>query len=172
MLEFEEGYSWFNWHIEYESFLSEPVSKLICLMKDALEKGDYLQAEHYIGLSNQVCQSLGNGLEIGEASLECGYAYFQMDSLSKSIPFFRQAINHFSAQNVHNRAIALWMLGCVFWKTEKQSDAIVLWERGCRIFQELRSVRADTDWYGKASEKMCCALQVEIDNKTGLEEIV
>ena len=90
-----------------------------------------------------------------------------MDNLPKSIPFLRQAINLFNAQNVHNQAIALWMLGYAFWETGKQSDAIVVWERSCRIFRELQSIHVDTDWYASASKKMCSALEVEIDRKTG-----
>jgi tetratricopeptide (TPR) repeat protein len=167
MLDLEIVYGWINWHMQYESFLSVPVRRLIEIMKTALKKGDYQQTEHYIDLSVEVCQSLGNSLEIGETKLECAYAFIQMDKLPESIPFLRHAINLYNAQNIHNQAVALWMLGYTFWETGKQSDAIVVWERSCRIFRELKSIHVDTDWYARASEKMCSALEATIDQKTG-----
>ena len=166
MLDLETVYGWLNWHVQYESFLSIPVKKLINIMKDALEKDDDTKTEHYIGLSMNVCMSLGNSLEIGETCLECAYAYILMGRLPKSIPLLRQAISLFIAQNVHNQAIALWILGSAFWETGKNSDAIVVWERSCRIFRDLQSIHIDTDWYANASKKMCSALEVEIDLKT------
>lgn len=171
MLELEIVYGWLNWHVQYESFLSIPVRRLMKIMKNALEQGDNAQTEHYIDLSMTVSHSLGNSLEIGETSLECAYAYIQMDKLPESIRFLRQAINLYNAQNVHNQAIALWMLGYAFWETGKHSDAIVVWERSCRIFRELQSIHVDTDWYANACKKMCSALEVEIDRKTGISEI-
>ena len=168
MLELEVVYGWLNWHNAYESFLSVPTRRLIDLMKTALKDGKLDEAVYYINLSVDVCQSLGNSLEIGETRVECAYAYIQMDMLPESILFLRQATHLFNAENVHNQAIALWMLGYVYWETKKQGDAIVMWERSCRIFRELQLIHVDTDWYANACEQMCSALEIAIDQKTGI----
>lgn len=163
MLELEVVYGWLNWHKEYQSFLSAPVSRLIDLMKTALENGQFNKATNYINLAVDVCQSLGNALEIGETRVECAYAYIQMNMLPESIGFLRRAATLFNAENVHNQAVALWMLGYVFWETNKQSDAIIMWERSCRIFRDLQLMHVETDWYANASEQMCKTLSDAID---------
>jgi tetratricopeptide (TPR) repeat protein len=170
-LDFEEVYSWLNWHREYQSFLSVPMERLIEHMKTALLHMDYPAVEHYISLSMEVCESLGNSLEIGETCFECAFAYLQMGELSRSIPFLRQSINLFTADNVHNRAVALWMLGFVFWEIGRQSEAIVLWERSCRIYRNLIIRNTNSDWYANASKRMCGTLRVVIDERTGLNPL-
>jgi tetratricopeptide (TPR) repeat protein len=163
MLELEVVYGWLNRHKGYESFLSVPVRRLIDLMKTALENGQLNKTINYINLAVDVCQSLGNTLEIGETRVECAYAYIQMNMLPESIGFLRRAATLFNAENIHNQAIALWMLGYVFWETNKQSDAIIMWERSCRIFRELQLMHVETDWYANASEQMCKTLSDAID---------
>jgi len=168
-LKFEEVYSWLNWHREYQSFLSVPMERLIVNMKTALEKMDYPEVEHYIDLAMKVCESLGNSLEIGETCLECAFAYSQMGELPRSIPYLRQSISLFTAENVHNKAIALWMLGYVFWEVGRQSEAIVLWERSCGIFRDLIARNINSRWYANASQRMYGTLRVEIDERTSLD---
>ena len=168
MLELEVVYGWLNWHKEYESFLSAPVRRLIDLMRTALKDGQSDEALYYIDLSVDVSQSLGNSLEIGETRVECAYAYIQLQMLPESILVLRQAMHLFNAENIHNQGVALWMLGYVYWETQRQGDAIVMWERSCRIFRELQLIHIDTDWYATACEQMCGALEIAIDQKTGI----
>ena len=168
MLELEVVYGWLNWHKEYESFLSAPVRRLIDLMRTALKDGQSDEALYYIDLSVDVSQSLGNSLEIGETRVECAYAYIQLDMLPESILYLRQAAHLFNAENIHNQGVALWMLGYVYWETQRQGDAIVMWERSCRIFRELQLIHIDADWYATACEQMCGALEIAIDQKTGI----
>lgn len=167
MVSLEEVYGWFNWHNDHGN-LSIPVDQLINHMKDALEEKDPVKTKHYIELSVEVSQMLGKSLEIAEVSLECAYAFCLMQEYQSSISLFRQAINLFDGYNVHNRAVASWMLGHVFWQLERSTDAIVMWERSCRIFQNLKSSSAYSDWYTEVSKKLCQALKVEIDQKAGL----
>jgi tetratricopeptide (TPR) repeat protein len=167
MISLDEVYGWFNWHTDFDSFLSVPVGRLINHMKNALKEDNLEKTEHYIGLSIEVSQMLGNSLEIAEVNFECAYAYCLMQEYQRSISLFRQAINLFDTYNVHNRAVASWMLGHVFWQLDQPTDAIVMWERSCRIFQDLKSSSISSDWYAQVSIKVFQALKVEIDRKTG-----
>jgi len=167
MVSLEEVYGWFNWQNDHGS-LSVPVDQLINHMKDALKEDDPVKTKHYIELSLEVSQRLGSSLEIAEVSFESAYAYCVLQEYQSSVPLFRQAINLFDTYHIHNRAVASWMLGYVFWQLEQSTDAIVMWERSCRIFQDLKSSSAYTDWYTQVNQKLCQALKVEIDRKAGL----
>jgi len=168
MVGLEEVYGWFNWHTDYRSQLSVPVGRLINLMKAALKEGEPDKTKHFIDLSIEVSGMLGNSLEIAEVSLECAYALCIMQEYHRSKSLFRQAINLFDAQHVHNKAVASWMLGYVFWQLDQPTDAIVAWERSCRIFRELKSSSMSSDWYTEVSKKLGQTLEVGIDRNTGL----
>ena len=98
--------------------------------------------------------------------LECGIAAHKMGNSREAIRFLNGASSTYSED--HDRAIARWLLGCVYWCLEDSIRALATWENSLRDLNEatLKSGRATEleRWYNDRKQEMKAAIKYSAEN--------
>ncbi|RPI92771.1 MAG: hypothetical protein EHM40_11965 [Chloroflexi bacterium] len=88
--------------------------------------------------------------------LECGIAAHQMGNSREAIRFLRGAINIYT--DAHEKAVARWLLGCVYWHLNDEVNALSCWEISLNDFKELENRTSknleQATWYRKQAKKL------------------
>jgi SOS-response transcriptional repressor LexA len=70
----------------------------------------------------------------GRMFLECGIASYKMGNTHDAINFLTRSTGSFADD--HNKAIACWLQGCVYWYVNDSISALAFWKDGYRHFRD------------------------------------
>lgn len=93
--------------------------------------------------------------------LECGVAAYRMGDAHAAISFLTRSVSSFTED--HDKGVACWLLGCVYWYVNNPISALAFWEDGFRHFKEqsAKSGRGSTleYWYISKIQEMESAIK-------------
>lgn len=99
--------------------------------------------------------------------LECGVAAYKMGNAREAIPFLNGAFTSYNED--HDRAVARWLLGCMYWYIGDSINALSAWEAGHRHFEEQakKSGRGTglVQWYDEKIQEMEDAIKYAADHE-------
>jgi len=106
--------------------------------------------------------------EQGEVYIICAKMAADLENIKDALRLFQAAESKYKSYP-HQHAVALWMLGCIYWLTNQKVDAISSWQDAISLFRErYLSVQIDPakiDWYREKTEHMDQYLELALENE-------
>lgn len=173
MIDIEDAFSWLKSPDAgvngYQSDL------LITTLREKIinnyRSGNLIQAYQMIDYLEASARELDRQIDIGDVWVEIGMAYFQMGNINKAEEFWTKAAGDYPV-NVHEQAVALWLLGSVQWLIEKKNiSAMNNWKESIREIGELADEAERLNlpevkaWYEDRIREMEESLRDQILNK-------
>jgi SOS-response transcriptional repressor LexA len=165
-------YVYAEWLNKWEpSRLRPSITKLICRMRNTIGSRKNFddawklmdEIEKLQGLLHDDTRTYSK--ESPHMLLECGIAAHQMGNSREAVRFLSGAITTYT--DVHDNAVARWLLGCVYWHLNEPVNALSAWEKSLIDFKDLekRTLRnADlTTWYHDRVKEMDEAIKHAAD---------
>ena len=88
--------------------------------------------------------------EQGEVFVRCAKVAGDLENLRDALRLFQAAESKYKSYP-HQRAVALWMVGCIHWYSRQKVDAISTWQEAISLFKDRQlSVQVDANkarWY-------------------------
>jgi phage repressor protein C with HTH and peptisase S24 domain len=135
MIVLEEVYSWLN---RYGTSHIRPSS--VCLidqMLTALKEGRADEARGLLQQLKDLACKLRDDEEVTEILTECGTITYGMGSLEEAETILVDAVTR-AWSNLHRRAVILWMVGCVQWRSmPARQRAVISWRNSISDFERL-----------------------------------
>lgn len=123
----------------------------------------YVEAWHCIEQIDKLYDQIHreNNKTSARMFLECGVAAYRMGDAHAAISFLTRSVSAFTED--HDKGVACWLLGCVYWYVNNPISALAFWEDGFRHFKEqsLKSGRGSALelWYSNKIKEMEAAIQ-------------
>ncbi len=134
-IDLDTAYQWLNRFSR--SQLRDESSELVDLMFRAIAAGKYSHARQIMSRLQNLCPQIDQEVEDCEILIHCGRAEFLMGDILQAEDLLRSAAARLYTRP-HNRAVALWMLGCVQCGAgDCYGDAMAAWQKSVAIFQNL-----------------------------------
>ncbi len=138
------------------------------LRQDVSDRRHYDDAWHCIEQIKQLYDRIPRDNQISSRMLlECGVAAYKMGNAREAIPFLNGACTSYNED--HDRAVARWLLGCIYWYIGDPINALSAWEAGHRYFDEQakKSGRGTnlTQWYDEKIQEMEDAIRYAADHE-------
>jgi len=134
MIILEDVYSWLN---KYGTSHIRPSSDyLIERMNDALANNQVDTAKQLLQQLRNLAGKLQDMQEVSHVLIDCGRFAYRLGSLDEAETIFVDVISR-SWSDLHTRAVVQWMLGCVYWDSSKQQQAVVNWRNSLSDFERL-----------------------------------
>jgi tetratricopeptide (TPR) repeat protein len=104
--------------------------------------------------------------EAPQIFLDCGIAAYYMGNAHQAILYINAAIAKYADQ--HERAVAHWLLGCLYWSLDNAVNAVAEWENSLNQFQE-QALKTKRDsklvyWYRDTLKLMEKSLQYSVEH--------
>ncbi len=150
------------------SFLRNPTYVYVLRMRVAVQK-DPANARVPIDRLYTMSRKLTDGLEAGEALVECGCAMYRLGNREGALRLFHEAIRRYTSY-MHQFAVVYWMIGYIHWELGQLNKALVAWRKSVSHFEKLASQRlgqagTDTKWYSESVWRMNLSIQYAIDHE-------
>lgn len=155
--------------LKFRSSVEQLINKVQKLSSDHKRFGE---AWHYVEEIEQLQSHIRRDerlypREFPNMLLECGFAAYKMGNAREAVRLLSGAIGY--CTDDHDKAIARWLLGCVYWHLENEVEAISAWENSMQEFSEqvkkLDKMSSDAIWYSHQIATMERAIQDAVNNK-------
>lgn len=144
------------------------VEPLIRKLREKVSEKKFVEAWHCIEQVEKLYEHVSHEGKISPRMLlECGIASFRMGHPRDAIPFLKGAGTSYFLD--HDKAIARWLLGCVYWYIGDSISALSSWEDACRYFKEqaLKTGRGSdlSLWYAEKINEIENAIRFASDKE-------
>ncbi|MBI5297989.1 MAG: hypothetical protein HY869_21135 [Chloroflexi bacterium] len=155
--------------LQFRSSVEQLINKLQKLSADHKRFGE---AWHYVEEIEQLQSRIRRDdrlypREFPNMLLECGVAAYKMGNSREAVRLLSGSIGY--CTDDHDKAVARWMLGCVYWNLENEVEAISSWENSMQEFSEQRKkidkMSSDAIWYSNQIAVMERAIQGAVNNR-------
>lgn len=171
IISFGEAYSWLNRYPDYErSKIGVAVSKMIDEMRKACKEQKYQIAWDFVYRIPEACDQYGQIQEAAEARVACACMAYRLGNLRKTAELLKDSIPMFRP-SLHDRGVALWMLGYILWQIPGQGDeAIKKWRESIDCFITIVNdkrylTKEYIEWYQIHILKMVASLKQAIEDR-------
>ena len=139
MIDLEDVYPWLakfgNTHISSSS--EEVVNRITNELGKDQSGNKTIKGRGYLNQLKELAGNIPDNEEITAIYIAFGYHAYQMGHLAEAEAIFGDAVSR-SWSNIHDRAVAYWMLGCVQWQsTLSRQQAIISWRNSVSDFNRL-----------------------------------
>lgn len=127
-----------------------PHEQLLRRMRDAMNERRVNRVWELLDEMKDLSLRRGDTREQGEIHIELARIAVDLENLKEALSLIQVAENKYKSYP-HQRAVVLWMAGCIHWSLGNRVDAITSWEEAIALFEERElSVQVDSDkvaWY-------------------------
>ncbi|MEP7133365.1 MAG: S24 family peptidase [Chloroflexota bacterium] len=142
--------------------------KLIELMNEDKDKNLTVRVWDRIDELEKLTLHLTNTYEQGEIYILCAKMAADLENIKDASRLFQAAESKYKSYP-HQRAVALWMLGCLYWVTSQTVDAISSWQDAISLFEERsNSVQVSQtmiNWYADKIKKLSDYLDLALTHE-------
>lgn len=140
--------------------------QLLNRMRDAISSRRVNRVWDSLEELEKLSMRISDTVEQGEIFVELARIAAELENLKEALRLVWVAESKYKSYP-HQRAVALWMAGCLYWSTGGRVDAIAAWEESVALFEE-RRLSAQVDpvrfkWYSNRLLELRHALRVAID---------
>jgi hypothetical protein len=173
---FEQALTWLHADGSQEA-LQRPHRKLLGLMEEAGNKNQPNLVWEYITELEELIAQTPSTLEYGEIFIRCSKMAVALENLKDGLRLCLAAESKYQSYR-HQRAVSLWMSGCIYWINRQRINAIKNWQQTITLFTELNDNRRIEDtkiqWYENIIPRLerCLELAIDKDELPPFEEDV
>jgi peptidase S24-like protein len=143
------------------TILQKPHTQLLEMMSRSKKENHANAVWDLIDKLERLANRASDTQEKGEIFINCAKMAADLENLKSALYFFQAADTHYLGFQ-HQRAIVLWMTGCIHWVLRDNVEGISAWQRAISLFQQRQSnTHLDTDegkWYAERLVKLEAAL--------------
>lgn len=148
------------------SAIRAPHQQLLNRMRDAINSRRVNRVWDSLEEMEKLSVRISDTVEQGEIFIELARIAAELENLKEALRLILVAESKYKSYP-HQRAVALWMAGCLYWSTGNRVDAIAAWEESIALFQERQlSVQVDPNrvkWYLDMLPDLHYWLRIAID---------
>jgi hypothetical protein len=130
--------------------LQRPHRQLLDLMSAARNDNRASQVWELISEMERLALHMTDTREQGEVFIRCAKMAADLENLKDALRLFQAAESKYKSYR-HQRAVALWMVGCIHWFFRQKVEGISTWQAAISLFKERQlSVQIDfikAKWY-------------------------
>lgn len=132
------------------SAIRAPHQQLLNRMRDSINSRRVNRVWDSLEEMEKLSVRISDTVEQGEIFIELARIAADLENLKEALRLISVAESKHKSYP-HQRAVAIWMAGCLYWSTGNRVDAIAAWEESIALFQERQlSVQVDptrVKWY-------------------------
>jgi hypothetical protein len=130
--------------------LQPPHRQLLGMMSQAREENRASRVWDLINEMEKLALHMTDTREQGEVFVRCAKMAADLENLKDALRLLQAAESKYKAYP-HQRAVTLWMIGCIHWLSRQKVEGISNWQDAISLFKERKlNVQVDSDkakWY-------------------------
>lgn len=145
----EHAQSWLHEDGSQE-ILQRPHHQLLDMMSKAMKENHANQVWDLMNEVERLALHMTDTREQGEVFIRCAKMAADLENLKDALRLFQAAESKYKSYP-HQRAVALWMIGCIHWVSHQKVDGISSWQDAISLFKDRQlNVQVDATkakWY-------------------------
>lgn len=169
----DEAQSWLHQDGSPQA-LQKPHRQLIDIMFQARQQNQAGRVWDLIDEMEKLTLHMTDTREQGEVFIRCAKTAADLENLKDALRLFQAAESKYKSYP-HQRAVALWMVGCIHWVFRQKVEGISAWQGAILLFKDRQlSVQVDANkarWYLEKLPDLESALEdaIQMDGLPPLE---